>query len=276
MGNIEDDVNTLMKLGLNRLQARAYLTLLKLGPEKAKEIAKAANIARPDIYRTLSKLLEVGLIEKIVATPAVFKAIPIADALTILFRRREMENDGIRRDARDMHMRYREADKLISTQKEDQFVLIPKREPIIINIQKLAEASKKSICMMIPLQKLLPLMISYSRIFSRALANGISVQIITDTSDNKQLLLQKISKLDKNPNFELRLVSAQLTVHFSIFDCEKILLSTAASARLAEAPSIFSNNLDIIGLAKQVFDIEWVTAMETKHKEHDNTKQRKK
>jgi sugar-specific transcriptional regulator TrmB len=55
----DEDIETLKKLGLNGVQAKAYLTLLKIGPSKANEIAKASNVARPDIYRTIIKLQEV-------------------------------------------------------------------------------------------------------------------------------------------------------------------------------------------------------------------------
>jgi sugar-specific transcriptional regulator TrmB len=264
-------------LGLNGVQARAYLTLIRLGPAKAKEIARASSIARPDIYRTISKLQELGLVEKVIATPARFQAVPIADALVVLFRRRGMQSEMLRKNAAILQSRYREVEKsIIQKEKEgSQFVLIPKKEPVVLNIQKLAENAEKEICYMIPLKKLLPLVINYSDIFKNALERNVKLQIITEKPEKGELL-NVISELNKNPNFEIRLVSSPLTVHFGLFDDCKILLSTSAKASFAESPSIYSNNPDVLELARSYFEIEWITAMETNLRNETPTKEKKR
>jgi sugar-specific transcriptional regulator TrmB len=268
MINPDEDIETLTKLGLNGVQARAYLTLLRIGPSKAKEVAKASNIARPDIYRTISKLQELSLVEKIITTPAKFKAIPIAEAIIMLFRRRESENDKLRKNAANLVARYKENGDRAANGEGDQFVLIPKKEPIVVNTKNLAETTQKSICYVIPLKKLLPLVINYSEIFHNAVQRKVKIMIITEKPENEAYLIKRINELNKSPQFELRMVTAPITVHFGIFDNQKILLSTSAKSQFSEAPAIFSNNPDIIDLAETYFEIEWATAMETKSKQH--------
>jgi sugar-specific transcriptional regulator TrmB len=263
----DNDISTLTMLGLNGAQAKAYLTLIRLGPAKAKEVAKAASIARPDIYRIISKLQELGLVEKVISTPAIFQAAPIADALIILFRRRAIQNEKLRKEAAILQSHYREIEKAAAKKEREssQFVQIPKKEPIVLNIQKLAENAKNKICYMIPLKKLLPMIINYSDIFKRALERKVKVEIITEKPEKNELL-NVISELNRDPKFEIRLISSQLTVHFGIFDNERILLSTSAKSSFAEAPAIYSNNPDVLELARSYFETEWITAIETKIK----------
>jgi sugar-specific transcriptional regulator TrmB len=268
MNDPDGDIETLTKLGLNGVQARAYLTLLRIGPSKAKEVAKASNIARPDIYRTISKLQELSLVEKIITTPARFKAVPIAEAMTMLFRRKERENSKIRKNAANMVARYKEnGDPTAASRTEnDQFILIPKKEPIVVNTKSLAETTQETICYVIPLKKLLPLMINYSEIFHNAIERKVKIMIITEKPENEEHLMKRINELNKSSNFELRMVTSPITVHFGIFDNQKILLSTSAKSQFSEAPAIFSNNPDIIDLATNYFETEWTTAIETKSK----------
>lgn len=268
MNNPDEDIETLTKLGLNGVQARAYLTLLRIGPSKAKEVAKASNIARPDIYRTITKLHELSLVEKIIATPAKFKALPITEAMNMLFRRKEMENSKLRKNAASLVSRYKEnGENTTAVRKErNQFILIPKKEPIVVNTKSLAETTQESICYVIPLKKLLPLMINYSEIFHHAIERKVKIMIITEKNENEAYLMKSVNELNKSPFFELRMVTSPITVHFGVFDNQKILLSTSAKSQFSEAPAIFSNNPDIIDLAKNYFEIEWATAIETKTK----------
>ncbi len=262
----DQDIETLVKLGLNGVQAKAYLTLLRIGPEKAKEIAKNSRIARPDIYRTLAKLHELGLVEKLITHPVKFKAVPIAETLVILFRRRGAENEKIRTGAATLQQRYREVEKTLPKNDGTQFVMIPKKEAVMVNARQLSEASKKTMLLVLPAKKLLPLIANYSDMFQEALDRKVSVQIVTEKNDNKDSLMKSVSELNKSPYFELRMVLEPLVVQYGIFDSEKILLSTSAKEQFTEVPAIFSNNLDVIELAKQYFETRWVTGIETKTK----------
>ena len=55
----------LTNLGLTPVQARVYLALVESGPLRISAISKASDVARPDVYRILSNLEKIGLVEKI-------------------------------------------------------------------------------------------------------------------------------------------------------------------------------------------------------------------
>ena len=58
------NVSMLQDIGLTKLQAETYLTLVKAGIATAPEIAKSTDGSRTNTYKTLDKLCELGLASK--------------------------------------------------------------------------------------------------------------------------------------------------------------------------------------------------------------------
>ena len=100
----DKDIDALTSLGLTILQARVYLALTHIEKATIKSIAKNANIARQDIYRLTNELQKIGIIEKIISTPAQYKAIPLEDGIKILLQRKNKENSEAQKKAIDMIM----------------------------------------------------------------------------------------------------------------------------------------------------------------------------
>src|ERR1039458_8159881 len=84
-------IQMLMNLGLTLLQAKVYLTLAELGKAEVKRISNASNVARPDVYRVISTLEQIGLAEKIITVPTMYKATPIKEGYYILLQNRSEE-----------------------------------------------------------------------------------------------------------------------------------------------------------------------------------------
>jgi sugar-specific transcriptional regulator TrmB len=89
---IEDNhVQALMDFGLSFLQAKIYLNLVKLEKASVKSIAQTSKVARQDIYRLMPILMKVGLAEKIIGRPTIYKATPLKLGLSILFQKKKQE-----------------------------------------------------------------------------------------------------------------------------------------------------------------------------------------
>lgn len=84
----EENIRALSNLGLHRSEAKVYLILDKTGIERASVIAQMAQVSRPDVYRALSNLYELGFVERIISNPMPFKSIPIKDAVSILLKQK--------------------------------------------------------------------------------------------------------------------------------------------------------------------------------------------
>ncbi len=83
---------TLRELGLTSSQARVYLTLVKLGNySTVKTINDFSKVARQDVYRTLTELRDFSLVEMVIGNPAMFRAIPLQETITILVERKNQK-----------------------------------------------------------------------------------------------------------------------------------------------------------------------------------------
>ncbi|XES76998.1 MAG: TrmB family transcriptional regulator [Candidatus Bathyarchaeia archaeon] len=84
----EDCYEVLTKLGLTKLQVRVYLVLNKLGNAPIKTISENTKIDRAHTYQIIAKLQEMGLVQKIIANPNLFRSLPLREGIQILFSRK--------------------------------------------------------------------------------------------------------------------------------------------------------------------------------------------
>ena len=80
----EKETLLLTQVGFTKTQSKIYLTLLKLKVPDAKTLSKAANVPKPEVYRTLNELQKMGLAEKHITKPIKYEATPLQFGLQIL------------------------------------------------------------------------------------------------------------------------------------------------------------------------------------------------
>lgn len=85
-------LDLLMRLDLTELQAKTYLTLTTVEKAEVGLVSKLSNISRQDIYRIMPTLEKLGLVEEIIATPKLYKAIPLNEGTARLFQKRTEEH----------------------------------------------------------------------------------------------------------------------------------------------------------------------------------------
>lgn len=74
-------IEDLIRVGLPMAEAETYYALSLSGTAKAAEIASVVGRRRPDIYPILDRLIERGIAQRTTQKPALYLAIPIADAM---------------------------------------------------------------------------------------------------------------------------------------------------------------------------------------------------
>ena len=89
-------LDVLVRLGLTELQAKTYLTIARLEKAEVKAISKLSSIARQDIYRIIPALEKLGLVEEIIATPKLYKALPLSEGTRKLFQQRTSEHISLK------------------------------------------------------------------------------------------------------------------------------------------------------------------------------------
>ncbi|UCD04287.1 MAG: hypothetical protein JSW73_01450 [Candidatus Woesearchaeota archaeon] len=92
----------LRKIGLNKYEKDAYLTLLKLGSITAYKLAKESGVPYGRIYDALEGLKLKGFIETIPGRPKLFKAIEPEHAIEFTLKEREREVKKLRNQTREV------------------------------------------------------------------------------------------------------------------------------------------------------------------------------
>jgi len=88
----------LNRVGLSEYEAKAYTTLLMLGPSKASEISKESQIPQSKIYEVLETLALKQLVETLEGRPKEFRAIEPEIALINLLNEKEREINQLKRE----------------------------------------------------------------------------------------------------------------------------------------------------------------------------------
>jgi sugar-specific transcriptional regulator TrmB len=109
-------------------------------------LSKMAHVARPDTYRNLRKLQEMGLIEKILEKPTKYRAIPKKEALSLLL---DTQTEKFREVEKETRFLIETAD----TEKADisestvkpKFVFIPPGRGLTSEIKKAIEKAQFSV-----------------------------------------------------------------------------------------------------------------------------------
>jgi sugar-specific transcriptional regulator TrmB len=91
MADDSEFITKLIGFGLSEKEALVYLHLLKYGPEPPSLLAKSLKTYREDVYRTLTGLINKGMVNPSLETPTVYTAVELDIALEAAFKKHETE-----------------------------------------------------------------------------------------------------------------------------------------------------------------------------------------
>jgi sugar-specific transcriptional regulator TrmB len=85
----------LIDLGFTEKESRVYLLLTDVGPKKAKDIANSLNLDISQLYRTLKRLENTGLVNASPDYPAVFSAVIFDKVLKLIVETRREQHKAL-------------------------------------------------------------------------------------------------------------------------------------------------------------------------------------
>jgi sugar-specific transcriptional regulator TrmB len=91
MADDSEFIAELIGFGLSEKEAQVYLHLLKYGPKPPSMLAKSLKTYREDVYRTLTSLIDKGMVNPSLETPTVYAAVELKIALDAALKKRESE-----------------------------------------------------------------------------------------------------------------------------------------------------------------------------------------
>ena len=259
MGVVENNTfEILQHLGLPCTQAKIYLALLDVDESSVKTISKISGIDRAEVYRKISSLLKLGLIEKILGVPIKFKAAPLEDSLNLLLKKETVKHNQLKMKIDDVkkHLKHNHKKELTSG---DQFVIIPGKKAHISWLKNKYNTLQKCIFGILTWKDDKSIQIFCSNELKKAASRGVKSKILVYVPKNEQTEYNQyqISK-DTIINTEKRVITSRPLALGGIFDQNEVVIGTTVDNPIQNADSVFwSNNPSVVSLFKNYFDELW-------------------
>jgi sugar-specific transcriptional regulator TrmB len=272
------EIQTLTDLGLTLIQAKVYLSLASLGVSKTAVISKLSNVARPDVYRTLTKLYEIGLVEKLVEAPVQFKALPIDEGVQVLLNKKQNEFEKIKIETDLLLGSFSKKKNQSSDFQADcnQFVLIPQKEAVINRLRQAINNAQNKVDVVISWKRF---MHGIGNVFAENARDAAKRKI------NYRFIVEKAPSEEINecgehfwkiyPSFQVRFISYHPLTVFGIYDNRELFVIIDPKSDLPGSPALWTNNQSLISLVQDYFNMLWQSAEEKPSTEQKSIKLKK-
>jgi sugar-specific transcriptional regulator TrmB len=273
MPKIEKSVKTLTQLGLTINQAKVYFALVKLGITNAKEISKTSNIVLQDIYRVMPSLEKLGLVERLVSSPSLFKANSPKQDVLALFKLREKDNCILHKEVlRLIEELDHKTENTANEQGESQFSIFSGKKIVLMKAITAINKASDSICVLTLWKSTARNTQDFFSVCRRALRRRVKVRFIVYVSEKEAGIFSKMKwHLLEDSGLKIRLFSEEKPVLFSVLDKKQVFFSTKKDI-LGNAPILWSDNPNFATLVQDYFDLLWEKAIEKPHHRNDATK----
>jgi sugar-specific transcriptional regulator TrmB len=264
----QEDLRLLIDLGLTLVQAKIFLALAQTGTMKVKTIAQVSKVARPDVYRALSKIQEEGLVEKELVRPALFRAIPTEVALTRLMERHTMKNKELKTKTANLIRKYKK--KKDSHLPQSDFVFVPSKEALFNKLKKAIDSTQKSIDVSTTCKRFAYACYNLSEPLRNAWNRGVKGRAVIDNTEGNNC--ETIKKYWRPPCAEIKYIPTVPRTVMAMYDKKEVFIFIKPTAEMNESPALWSNNPSLLAMAEDCFEILWSTAMESPKHHLDSTK----
>jgi len=252
-------ITVLMQLGLTQNQAKIYLTLHQKGVSTVNQIAKSSSIGREEIYRSIPKLQQIGLIESIIEKPSRFKATPLKTAIRTLLQTRKEEYLKIEEKANELLSSALQQNQQPTEQEQNQnLVLFSGKERLMKLSTDLLKNTKSSLEVICTFPKLLGWIQTHQKIIEQLLEREISVRFIVEAkedSDCKQVA-KILELLTKKKAFQYK-TAPDIKACLALYDDTQITISSQPKTPAYKSEVYWSANPSLIELGRAYFEALW-------------------
>ena len=252
------DIQTFLSLGLNSSEARVFVALYKIGTAEASKIAKDSTVARPEVYRALSNLHKLGLVEKIIAHPSRFRAVPIETGVDVLLKHKTKKYNELKSKSASLIRRINKKNIHKESYQESQFVLIPSKEALIKQLIKTIEKTQTSIDVSTSWKRFKSACYRLAEPLEKAWLRGVIGRAIIEKTEEPAL--EFVKTYWQSPQAEIRHVNFPPKSIMALYDEKEVYIYIIPTAAMTESPALWSNNPSLVAMAEEHFETKWKTA----------------
>ncbi|MGD6851732.1 MAG: TrmB family transcriptional regulator [Candidatus Bathyarchaeia archaeon] len=253
-------IETLMNLGLTLVQATAYSALLRLGKANAKTISKASGIARTDVYRVMRTLEKLGLVEKIIAAPSMYKATSLKDAFKLLLKYKEEEYSVLKDRAAELVRNPPQQGHVSVFEEEQEFVLISSEKLSAEKIKIEDNRTRHSLDITGDWKGLKFYEYLQLEIHEKALQRGVKIRLITEKHGGDEFEKLYPSLFEYGGLFKIRYVDPPIPMRTAIYDKKRLNMSVNTPTDPKVTPTIWSSNPQFVKVIVAYFEQLWKEA----------------
>ncbi|MBA4464328.1 MAG: hypothetical protein H2B01_09170, partial [Nitrosopumilaceae archaeon] len=274
--NQEKLTKILVDLGLKKLDAKVYIMLSKMGPQRAKEITRLLKVTKQQLYPSLKNLRSKGLVNSTLEHPARFSAVKFDKALD-LFAKAKMEEAKIIRQRRGSLIS--DWQSIVIREAEDKsakFTVIEGRKYVYSKIQQMIQETKNQLSMIITVPSLVRAdqFGAIDALFDHPLKSKIKFRFLTEVSEqNVKAIKNLLKKTRAQPVcFEGRTpdLGQRLSNRILIKDDDESLFLIETEDDLygaqGEGTGLWTNSKTLVKAFVTLFDDLWSKSSEIKKK----------
>jgi HTH-type transcriptional regulator, sugar sensing transcriptional regulator len=210
----DDEFTTrLIGFGLSEKEAQLYLHLLKYGPKMPSPLAKSLKTYREDVHRTLTSLIEKGMVRPSLDTPTIYTAVDLNAALDAVVKKHESE-------LREMEVRKRELQELSEAEwfrpsnEVTTFKILKTLKEIVSTATPVIEATQKEFLWVVPESGLVSASLWFNEAAKGIIQRGGKALGITDITYSAIPLVQEVLDIGE----EVRHFDGYRGAYYGVFD----------------------------------------------------------
>ena len=261
MADDSEFISRLISFGLSEKEAQLYFHLLKYGPKPPSLLAKSLKTYREDVYRTLTGLIDKGMVNPSLETPTVYAAVELEIALEAALKKHETE-------LREMEMKKQELQELSRQQRfrpSDEFstykILKSVKEVMAASISLVSSMEEEWLACVNEIAAVVASLYGINETAKELIDRGGKVRIITDISYPMIELAQQLLDIGE----DVRHYDKYQGIMFLVFDRKSSISAINADLKrmsLDEPVSaLWSDDSTYANYLVSTFELLWEQAV---------------
>jgi sugar-specific transcriptional regulator TrmB len=248
----ERNAELLTEFGLTGNQAKIYCATVKLGPASVEMISNESGVRREDVYRILPRLIEMGIVEKLITNPTKIKAQRVEMTIFNLIKNRRettmKELAALTEKSERFFEEFRPFKETIHSDQDEasQFSLVTGHKAVAAKEIDIIGNAQEEIIIMASPGTPFTFLFENAGILRAALKRRVSVHVVTDETAKFAFRDDTSGKDLEKFTFDLRFGSSQ-NDDFIIADQREALVNTSEKSP-EKRSSLWTTNESLISL----------------------------